>query len=435
MRKNDIYLKKILLSLGIFCLFQTVLFSQKNIIRGQLKDVLSQREIPYATIQNLTKQNGVFADSLGVFEMEIQQFPTTLFFSSIGYQNDTITLINATESTIFYLKKDENQLPTVEIIARQKLQMINDAQYFPHNFVLWKDYAFLLSKKGTFGDFRIEVFDKNGDLFKTHNLDLGRIEDIKINCLDQFFLVNKNYSINLEYENGQFIPLSQMLNTDYETLFANCICQDKNRLFYEFKQTNNLVKKYIEADKKTGESHLFKEIREADRLENYAQDLWLMNEGATIANTGDIGAVENKRIRNLQNQGDFLENIFHRNFAKNYLFLIREKLVLFNHEEGKIEFFGTEQYSKPMTFVTDKSYSGLILFDAETEKFYAGFRENAGLNLKAINLKTGLTEDDFFLEIASFQKISVRNNVIFILGTREGNSFENNEAFFIKKMD
>jgi len=411
------------------------LFSQQLTLKGQIKDDTSQEVIPYSTVQNINEETGVFADSLGIFVLPLKKLPTRLVLSSVGYQNDTIIVKNLSSNFSFFLQKDSNQLPTVEIVARQKLKAINDQTYFPHNFVIWKDYAFLLSKKGTFGNFQIEVFDASGKLYKTHQLNLGRIDDIKVNCLDKFFISNKTHNINLDYTSGQFVPLNKMLNSDYETLFEHCVCQDEKNLFYEIKSANGLVKKYVKADKTTGNSTLFKEIREEKRLENYKRDLSLIQEGNSISNMGDIDVGENERIRKIQSQGDFLEQVFYKNFTDNYFFTLNDQLVLFNHEERKIEVFGEESAFVPMTFVGDKDYIGLILFDKIKQKFYAAFNIPKGIELREVNLKTGQAERNYFLDVAFFEKIKVQNDIAFVLGIREGAGTHATKSFFIKKLE
>ncbi len=423
------------LLIALFCLLQISLFSQTTILKGQVKDADSQDVIPYATIQNLTDDGGVFADDLGLFELPVKEFPVQLIISSIGYKSDTILITKQISNLRILLKKDNNLLPTVEILARQKLKAINDKTYFPHNFVLWNNYAFLLSKRGTFGNFQIEVFDEQGNLFKTHQLDLGRIDDIKVNCLDKLYIGNKTHNINLAYASGQFVPLSQMLNSDYKILFEDCICQNESSLIYEIKLYNGLVKKYVKANKKTGESALFKEIKEEQRLENYKQDIALINESQVINNMGDIDVGENERIRKIQSQGDFMEQVFYKNFADNYLFSLDDQFVLFNHEERKIEFFGEEEYFIPMEFAENKSYMGLVLLDKTSKKLHAAFNVPKGIALKEINLNTGQTEQEHFLEVAHFEKMQIQNDIVFVLGVREDAGPDETKSFFIKKLD
>jgi len=427
--------QKNILLVALFCLLQIPLFCQQLSLKGQVKDAKLHEAVPYSTIQSLNENKGVFADSLGLFELQVKKFPAQLAISSVGYQTDTIIVNEANSILSIFLKKDNNQLPTVEIVARQKLKAINDQMYFPHNFVIWKDYAFLLSKRGTFGNFQIEVFDAYGKLFKTHQLDLGRIDDIKVNCLDKLFIGNKTHNINLDYTEGQFVPLNKMLNSDYETLFSNCLCQDNASLFYEFKIKNGLIKRYVKANKKTGASALVKEIKEEKRLENYQQDLALIQKGNTISNMGDIDACENKRIRRIQSQGDFMEQVFYKNYTENYFFVLNNQLILFNHEERKIEFFGEKNEFTPMLFAEEKNYIGLILVDKTTQKVHAAFNAPKGIALKEVNLKTGLTETEHLLDLTNFEKIKIQNDIAFVLGVRKGAGTNTTKSFFIKKLE
>ena len=88
-----------------------------------------------------------------------------------------------------------------------------------------------------------------------------------------------------------------------------------------------------------------------------------------------------------------------------------------------------------MTFADDKDYIGLILIDRLTQKIHAVFNVSKGITLKEVNLKTGQTEQEHFLEVANFEKIKVQNNVAFVLGVREGAGTDVRKSFFINKLD
>jgi len=124
-----IFRKKNILFIALLGLLHMSLFSQQLTLKGQIKDDTSQEVIPYSTVQNINEETGVFADSLGIFVLPLKKLPTRLVLSSVGYQNDTIIVKNWSSNFSFFLQKDSNQLPTVEIVARQKLKAINDQTY------------------------------------------------------------------------------------------------------------------------------------------------------------------------------------------------------------------------------------------------------------------------------------------------------------------
>jgi hypothetical protein len=71
-------------------------------------------------------------------------------------------------------------------------------------------------------------------------------------------------------------------------------------------------------------------------------DLGLIMEGQSISNTGDVSRGENDYIRTRQTDADFLQRVFYNNPQDNFLFLAGGELILFNHDEQRIEYFDAE---------------------------------------------------------------------------------------------
>ena len=121
-----------------------MLYSQ-NQINGTIRDAETNDVIPFANILNLNDEKGSVSDQNGMFQIIVDRLPTRLQFSFIGYKTDTILVDNLENQEIF-LRKDNQNLPLVEISANQKLEAVESSGFLPRNFVVWKDHIFLLSK-------------------------------------------------------------------------------------------------------------------------------------------------------------------------------------------------------------------------------------------------------------------------------------------------
>ena len=144
MKKNFIQLGiQFLLIVSCICSF-SLLYSQ-NQINGTIRDAETNDVIPFANILNLNDEKGSVSDQNGMFQIIVDRLPTRLQFSFIGYKTDTILVDNLENQEIF-LRKDNQNLPLVEISANQKLEAVESSGFLPRNFVVWKDHIFLLSK-------------------------------------------------------------------------------------------------------------------------------------------------------------------------------------------------------------------------------------------------------------------------------------------------
>lgn len=408
---------QIFLTLG--CIFSfSLLFSQTQ-IKGIIYDEDTNNAIPFANILNLQNGSGVNSDEKGEFKISVNELPATFQISYVGYKTDTV-VINSSAKQVVFLKQDLQNLPTVEVNANQKLKTVNSSGFLPKTFVLWKGYIFLLSKNGTFGHYQIETFDNQGNFIKKHEIDIGRIHDLKVNCLNQLYVSNKKYSIRLDYAEQQLTPIEKIPTYEFDALFENCLCSNKNAFFYEIKLNNGLRKRYIKANKNAESSSLLKEIFYKERSEKYTADLKLISEGNTATNMGDIGVCENEKIRNLQEDSYFLETVFHRNPLENYLFSIDETIVFFNNDQQQIEFFDTEGVpvdSVQMQFsIAKNSNLSSIILDQETGIFYALTNESGNKFLSQIDLEKGILATKHSIEVQSFEKIKMVGNKLFVLG-------------------
>lgn len=142
--------------------------AQTKIIRGYVKDKLSEERIPFASLQFLATSQGKLTDSSGSFSFRFNEWPTdTLEVTYVGYQDMKIAIYPGMKNT----SADSNVLDLViglergkyatEVIVRQKID---------RGYLMWKR----INKRKPFND-RYRFSNFSYELYNKLELDLNRI--------------------------------------------------------------------------------------------------------------------------------------------------------------------------------------------------------------------------------------------------------------------
>lgn len=113
-------MKSLLLFTSI--IFQTLLFSQQLIIRGQIKDAESYENIPFVNIGFKDKSIGTLSDEKGIFQLKVDKetLVDSLYFFCPGYHKKAILLTEYDTSIGIFLTKKITHLPQVDVQSNGK---------------------------------------------------------------------------------------------------------------------------------------------------------------------------------------------------------------------------------------------------------------------------------------------------------------------------
>lgn len=429
-------MKQKLLILAGCCLMSLYLSGQSALLRGNVQDSETGEGIPFANLLLLTEKTGTAADADGQFELPVEKWPAQIRVSAIGYLTDTIVVeqADALQATLQPVPSD---LPLVEVLAQKKLRQLSPEDRLPFAFAIWDDYLFTLSRKRTGSNAWIDVRSPDGILLFEQQLDLRRVTDIEVNCRNRLYLLANYRYINLGYTRAQIVPLETMKYTDYIGAYRDCRCSTEEAMYYENVAYQGLLKRYLRASLTNGALDNFRQVLYAEQLDNYMADLGLIMEGQSISNTGDVSREENDYIRTRQTDADFLQRVFYNNPQDNFLFLAGEELILFNHDEQRIEYFDAEGQPKqamPAHYVQHKDWNGRVIQDIKTASFYALLRDETGYLLAPIDLSTGQIGEPVPLNILYYDEIAIYNSTAFVLGTPTAHAFSDVKRLYTKPL-
>lgn len=429
-------MNKRLLSASVCCLLAINLIGQSNAVLGKIKDAKTGVGIPFANLLLLTEKTGTAADADGQFELSVREWPAQIRVSAIGYLTDTVVVEQA-DALQIALQPVPANLPLVEVLAQKKLRQLSPEDRLPFAFAIWDDYLFTLSRKRTGSNAWIEVRSPDGILLFEQQLDLRRVTDIEVNCRNRLYLLANYRYINLGYTRAQIVPLETMKYTDYIGAYRDCRCSTEEAMYYENLAYQGLLKRYLRTSLTNGTLDNFRQVLYAEQLDNYMADLGLIMECQSISNTGDVSKAENDYIRTRQTDADFLQRVFYNNPQDNFLFLSGGELILFNHDEQRIEYFDAEGRPKqvmPAHYVQHKDWNDRVIQDIKTESFYALLRDETGYLLAPIDLSTGQIGEPVPLNILFYDDIAIYNNTAFVLGTPTAHAASDVKRLYTKAL-
>lgn len=164
------YSKKFLLS----CFFVGALITlhaQQKIIRGHVKDALSDERIPFASILFMKTGIGKLSDSAGNFRFSFNDWPSdTLFISYVGYKDFKIAipdfLAKAKNDTLDLVLQMERGKYAQEVIVKRKID---------RGLLMWRRVV----RRKAFND-RVKFDNFSYELYNKLELDLNRIKFDKL---------------------------------------------------------------------------------------------------------------------------------------------------------------------------------------------------------------------------------------------------------------
>lgn len=392
-------------------------------LTGEILNRSTQQPVPFANILQLdTPANGTNTDRAGIFNLSVSSLPARLQISYLGYQTDTVTVTDTRFLTL-YLRRVAADLPEAVVIAAPRVRVIETGKYAPLDFAVTDRYVFVLSKNGTFGKHQIQIFDPQGTLLKAHILDIKRIGGIEKNCIGEVFLTVEEEKIKLDFTAAAGLTFTDKISAaDYELLFGSCRTGSAGRLIYEFIDLNGLRKRYVQSDYHRSEMRLLREIVMRNRLANFERDRAVISQGKQTSNMGDISAGENEALRNMQEESDFLLTVLYNNDRKNAVFADSLGTVLFNHDEGQIEFLtpqGAPAGVVPAVYRdSGKRGDDTILRDPDSGTYYVLQSRRRGKAFCTFDPQAGSIISEFPADLFTVKKAAVLSDRIYVMAQR-----------------
>ncbi len=411
-------MKKNSLLIFFFQLCCLSFFAQKNdFLIGKISETNSDLPLQGVNILNQTSNLGNSSESDGSFKIQIKEYPTTLIFSYVGYENVLLKITNVpTKSISIQMKRSTFGLPEIEITDQPRIKKLTKETYTVKDFILDGENVLLL----TYGSFRsnnkLKLQNWEGKIISELEIEKIKVNKLHRSCLGNIHLVGKKMGYEISLVGNTIQIISKYPSHQFKELIAPCVETSTEFLYRkEYKLKDQLLTYNIISKK---EKSILSKIHVIDRenLSRSKDDFQLrLGFGASFP-----------RPLSWEQRRAWQSLVYKPLFSP--LLNLGEELCLFNHTLGYLEFYTFQGKNKrivPITYHENKKWQKLILEDVENNKVYTVYDKRKGKMIYEINLVDGTVFPVLFFESSLIEKMLIHRGHLFYLESGATNDEKN----------
>ncbi len=395
-------------------------FGQTN-YSGHVVDAITNLPIESVNVILKGEAKGTSTNIDGKFTIQLTKQSSTILFSHVGYETESYDLKQGIPADQIYLLPKTNLIDEIIVSSKSQIDSLSSIEECSIlDFEMLDELLYKLEYHGSFESSELSIATLSGELITSIKLKkIKQVQSLFKSCNNTIYVVTANSVYPVRYENSKLVLDNRVPIETFEKFVRPCQLKKKDALYYLHQKDNGLVSTIYKFNKNSSQSEIIRIIASEAQLENYQADLDLIHTCHDITNITTTDCRENERIRNIQEEGDFLETIFYKPEYPIYIYKKDEQLVLLNHIENKIEIFQNDQFLNiaETQYLNDRNWLKKIVIDKYTEKAYGIFNYKSGIGVKEIDIETGATNFVGLLDIplAGQNHIKVYNNTIYYL--------------------
>ncbi|MFK7770879.1 MAG: carboxypeptidase-like regulatory domain-containing protein [Saprospiraceae bacterium] len=418
-------MKKNRLLILVFQLCCLSFFAQTNeTLSGKIIEAASNQPLQGVNLFNQTSNIGTSSEPDGSFKIQIKEYPTTIIFSYIGYENVLLEITDApTKPISIQMERSTFGLPEVEITDQPKIKKLTKDTYTVKDFILDGENILLLTYKNFRSNNILKLTDWEGKVLSELEIEKVNVNSLHRSCLGNIHLVGKKkgYEISIIDDNIQII--SKYPSRQFNELIAPCVETSTDFLYQkEYKLKNQLLTyNIISRKEKTVTSKIF--VIDRKNLLRSKDDFRLrLQFGADFP-----------RPLSWEQRRAWQSLVYKPLFSP--LINLGEELCLFNHTLGYLEFYTFQGKNKrivPITYHENKKWQKLILEDEENNKVYTVYDKRKGKMIYEIDLKNGKAIPVLSFESSLIEKMLIHRGHLFYLQSGSTNDEKNRVLHRVK---
>ena len=110
------------------CLFVLNANHAQNVLKGWIKDQITSKSIPFASISYKNQPIGVYGNEDGYFELNLKKdLPDSLVVGCLSYEKKVLTVQNIQQNSTIYLTPVDNKLAEIKITPKKKSKIVTKA--------------------------------------------------------------------------------------------------------------------------------------------------------------------------------------------------------------------------------------------------------------------------------------------------------------------
>lgn len=364
-------------------------------------DIPEQMKIPSVNIQVQGGTTGTASDAEGNFEVRVNGFPVTLYFSHVGYHTKEVRLYRPQrQALIVRLEEKVNYLNEFTIRSSPVVNLLEDKPLYIWDYDFAEDGILMLGSVNMNGwDKRIMMLRTEGDTVTSSPA--RRPMSLYRDCLGYNHMFNDKevWQVNVD-DAGISLHFPTPIGT-FEEEMEPVVGRLGNTWFVRQYYMSNQVLIYFTVDAESGTVTEFRRIQDQTGLNILAdRDRLESSNGYTEAD---------RRFEDMC----FYDEIFAP------MVLLGDSIIIFNFVDGKLEILdpeGSQIASLPLAFERDRHWDEKLLVDEESHRVFTVWERHGMTQLWEISISDGsiISKTDI-PDLPFVEKIKVRNNSVYFL--------------------
>ena len=402
---------KLCLLFSFLCFAYTSLQAQEAIfLEGIVLDSKNGEPLEKVTIFNQSNNSGTYSELDGKFKIELNDLPTKIIFSYIGYENFLLEINSEPKVPIeIQLKRSNIGLPEIEVTDQPRIEKLSRKKYSIKDFIFDRENILLLAHGDIFTGNILVLKNWEGDvLFELKLPRKLKAQRLHRSCLGNIHLVGKtsNYEIGLIANQIQLI--SQYPNREFEKMIVPCISASNRHVYFRQYAMKNQALSYLIFSKK--DHDLIRRIMVVDEenIDRMKDDFQLKIQS--------MKSNPNERPLTWEQMMAWESIMYPPIYSP--LINFGKEIGVFNHLSGFIEFYNLEGISQryiPISYHQNKKWDHKILFDEKKKTTYVVFNTKKGKSIYKLDLSDGTIHPVLFFDCNFVEKMVVHNDHFFYL--------------------
>lgn len=426
--------------LKIFFLFCVFLFFQKTQaqapfqIQGAVIDAQTQEALPFVNITKTNQPNqGTTSNGSGIFQIEINELPTILEFSFIGYEPQTLEIKNTeVREFLVALRPTTAPLPEVEVTAKRKVDTVFFEPYSVVDYVFFQNKIILLAHRNSIEKYSLIALNR-----ETHEVEAEislkkyRPKGLLKHCMEAAFLVTESNVYEIAVDSGIISFPKKIFIGDFYLIDHPCVLANENflyfaRYFYQGQALRyNAFARNLNPQQEDGmapistdslEKYEFPLIQDEENIVRLIEEV-----GLRLPWSGDIWDENiNDGLLTLKESDYHLKGIMKIFYPKLNapIFQKEETLIVFNHFESQLQFFtkkGEPIRGISIDYHKTRKWKKQIYFDNIQNRAYTTFNTRWGEKIQEIDLTNGTLQAALPIDFAFIENPKVRDGYLYFL--------------------
>jgi len=405
-----------IIGLFFFLLFVLKVNGQKEkSVKGVIFDSLTGEILEAVNIFDQQSNTGTFSNIDGSFKIKVEQWPTTLIFSFIGYENKILKLEELPEKDLrIVLKPSAFRLPDIEVLAEPKVEKLTAPTFTVKDFVIEDDKILLVKYGGTsIGNF-LELTDLDGLILQSIPVKVkGVIENMHESCFGNIHLLGAKEVVEVDFSSGKIKLVSKYPREKFERILKPCIEASENYIYAKTYRLHGQLLMFDVISKKERKIKKTITVADEENINRIPEELGGMvsaedSYSAQHSHTGHRAGIRPEHI-------NAWKSLFYKPLFSP-LYNIGSEICVFNHIQGYLRFYtfdGELKRKIPINYHQEKKWDSKILKDKKTNKFYTVYDARWGKKFYEINLENGTVEPAFQLTCKFVEKMIVYDGYLF----------------------